>query len=119
MAPRSAPRRLDQVDGPLLHLVVDAAQVLAEDADPDKLDAAEEGDERDERRDPGRRGLHAQQALDDEVEAEREAEGADHHPGVRQDPKGKVGEAEETVHGVPEEPPEGLLRFPAARSWRS
>ena len=58
----------------MLHLVVDATEIFAQDADADQLHAAEEGDDGDERGETGLGDFDAEEAADDEEEGEGETE---------------------------------------------
>ena len=90
----------DDVVGAALHLVVDAAEVFAEDADADELHAADEKDERDERGEAGLGDLDPKQAAGHEEQREAEADQADHEAGEGDDAQREFRKADEAVDGV-------------------
>ncbi len=90
----------DDIVRTALHLVVNATEVFAEDADADELNAADEEDERDERGEAGLRDLDAEQAADDEEHREAETAQADEDSGEGDDAQRKFREADEAVDGV-------------------
>ena len=95
-ASRPALDRSDEVERPRFDLVVDAADVFTQNADPDQLDAAEEQDRKDRRRVAGQ--VVAREDLERDLEdRDDERADADDEAEVRREAQRNLGERRDAV----------------------
>ena len=102
----------DHVQRPLLDLVVDPPEVLADHAEREQLDAADQQDDEQQRRDAAL--VDAGVAGDDRQRQQQQRERRAGDPGDRRDLQREVRERRHPVEREADHPPERELRLPGA-----